>query len=311
LARLQPGDEVITPSFGFVSSANAIALRGAKPVFCDVDKDLWNITAKIVEPLITKKTKAVMPVHYAGSSAGIEDLRKLCKDRNLFLIEDAAQSLGAKRDGRPIGSSDDVTCFSLHDTKNISSGEGGLVLTDSDELAKRIEILIEKGANRQQFFRGQVDKYRWVDIGSSYIGSDLLAAVALAQMEKINEITEKRKNIASKLKSGLEKFAGKISWQVVPENIETNGHVSAFIIDTKIRDSVLEKLKALGVNALFHYVPLHDSPFAIEMGFDLKSDLENTREISEGLVRLPLYYSMTDAEVDYVIEKTSSVLSSI
>jgi dTDP-4-amino-4,6-dideoxygalactose transaminase len=311
LARLQPGDEVITPSFAFLSSANAIALRGAKPVFADIDKNLWNITVETVEPLITKKTKAILPIYYGGSSAGADDLRKLCKERNLFFIEDAAQALGGKRNGKPIGSSDDVACFSLHDTKNVSSGEGGLITTDSDELAKRIEILIEKGANRQQFFRGQIDKYRWVDIGSSYVGSDLLAAIALAQFERLAEVTEKRKIICSKLKNGFQKFEGKLQWQNIPTNIETNGHLCAFVIDPKIRDQVLSKLKVKGVIATFHYVPLHDAPFAKEMGFDTSKDLVNTRYISEGLIRLPVFYSMNGQEIDYIIDKTSQILSEI
>jgi len=309
LAQLKPGDEVITPSFAFVSSANAIALRGAKPVFADIDKNLWNITTETVEPLITKKTKAILPVYYGGSSAGADELRSLCKKHNLFFIEDAAQALGSKRDGKPIGSSEYVTCFSLHATKNLSSGEGGLVMTDSDEIAKKIEIQIEKGTNRQQFFRGQIDKYRWVDIGSSFIASDLLAAVALAQFEKINEITEKRKTICAKVQKSLAKFEGLITWQTVPKNIETNGHASGFVINPEIRDEVLEKYKSLGVQAIFHYVPLHDAPYSKEQGFAPKEDLKNTRTISEGLVRLPVYYSMADEEVDFVISTSEKVLS--
>jgi dTDP-4-amino-4,6-dideoxygalactose transaminase len=309
LAKLKPGDEVITPSFAFVSSANAIALRGAKPVFADVDRDTWNISRETIEPLITKKTRAILPVYYGGSAAGSEGLKEICREKKLFLVEDAAQALGAKLGGKPVGSSDYVSCFSLHDTKNITSGEGGLVMTDSDDLAKKIEIVIEKGTNRQQFFRGQVDKYRWVDMGSSYIASDLLAAVALAQFEKINEITEKRRSICTKIRKGLEIFDGKISWQVIPKNIQTNGHVSAFTIDPKIRDEVLKKLKASGVQGIFHYVPLHDSPYAKEAGYTTEKDLKNTRYISEGLIRLPVFYSMTDNEVEFVIEKTSKVLS--
>jgi len=309
LAQLKPGDEVITPSFAFVSSANAIALRGAKPIFADIDKNLWNITTETVEPLITKKTKAILPVYYGGSSAGADDLRNLCKKHNLFYIEDAAQALGSKRDGKPIGSSEHVTCFSLHGTKNLSSGEGGLVMTDSDALARKIEIQIEKGTDRQQFFRGQIDKYRWVDIGSSYIASDLLAAVALAQFEKIEEVTKKRKAICAKIQNALKKFEGLISWQNIPKNIETNGHASGFVLDPKIRDEVLQKYKSLGVQAIFHYVPLHDSPYSKEQGYAPKEDLKNTRAISEGLVRLPVYFSMTDAEVDFVISISEKILS--
>ncbi len=309
LAQLRPGDEVITPSFAFVSSANAIALRGAKPVFADIDKDLWNITTETVEPLLTKKTKAILPVYYGGSSAGADGLRDICKKNNLFFIEDAAQALGAKRDGKLIGSTEYVTCFSLHATKNLSSGEGGLVMTDSDELARRIEIQIEKGTDRQQFFRGQIDKYRWVDIGSSFIASDLLAAVGLGQIEKMMEVTEKRKAICARIQSALKKFEGLISFQVIPKNIETNGHALGFTINSEIRDQILSQYKSLGVQAIFHYVPLHDSPYARTQGFVPGEDLKNTRAISEGLVRLPIYYSMTDQEVDFIISSSEKILS--
>jgi dTDP-4-amino-4,6-dideoxygalactose transaminase len=249
-----------------------------------------------------------MPVHYAGSSAGIEELRSLCKKRNLFLIEDAAQSFGAKRLGKPVGGTSHVTCFSLHDTKNIAAGEGGLIATDSDELAGQIEIQIEKGTNRQRFFRGQVDKYTWVDLGSSYIASDLLAAVALGQIEKVKEVTARRQVICQKFQKGLADFSPHISFQKVPAEIETNGHIAGFVIDPKMRGKVLTDLKAAGVQALFHYVPLHDAPYAKERGYTPSADLENTRWVSEGLVRLPVYYSMTDEEFEFALQATRQVL---
>ena len=311
LAKIGPGDEVIMPSFGFVSAANAIVTRGGRPVFSDIDAKTWNTSLEFVEPLVTKKTKAIIPVHYGGSTAGIEELRSFCKEKRIFLIEDAAQSLGCRRDDKPIGSTPWVTCFSLHDTKNVSSGEGGFIMTDSDELALQIEIQIEKGTNRQKFFRGHVDKYTWVDRGSSYIASDLLAAVGLGQLEQLEKVTKKRRLICAKYREEIGDFGGKINWQFIPQGIETNGHVGAFHVDPKLRTKVIYEFKKVGVGAVFHYVSLHDSPFAKENGFAPAKDLIQTRNISEGLVRLPVFFSMTEQEIDEVISKARSILSTI
>jgi dTDP-4-amino-4,6-dideoxygalactose transaminase len=307
-AGLKPGDEVILPSFGFVSAANAIVMTGAKPVFADIDIHTWNISVETVLPLINSKTKAILPVHYAGSSAHTDELREICKSKNLFLIEDAAQSLGSKRDGKPIGSTPWTTCFSLHDTKNVACGEGGFVMTDDDELAQKIEIMIEKGTNRQKFFRGQVDKYTWVERGSSYIASDLLAAVALGQMEKTAVITEKRIQIEKRFREALREFNGKIQWQKIPSNIVANGHIAAFVVPVQSRSQILFDFKEKGIAALFHYVPLHDAPYASEKGYMPKKDLLNSRKISEGLVRLPLFYSMTDEHVEYICQSAKEIL---
>jgi dTDP-4-amino-4,6-dideoxygalactose transaminase len=308
ISKIEPGDEVILPSFGFVSAANAVVLRGARPVFADIDLSTWNISLSEVEPLITPKTRAILPVHYAGSTAGIEDLRAVCQAKGIFLIEDAAQSLGAKRGGHPVGSTPWTTCFSLHETKNISAGEGGLIMTDSDELAGRIEIQIEKGTNRQKFFRGQVDKYTWVDRGSSYIASDLLAAVALAQMERLEQITAKRTQLLKIYRETLAEFDGLIHWQELPKGIETNGHVAAFRVNPAIRGVIIKSLRDQGVEATFHYVPLHDSPFAKEQGLLPKTDLPNTRAVSEGLVRLPIFFSMSVDQAHEVAKKTADTL---
>lgn len=309
VAGLRPGDEVIIPSFGFVSAANAVLAAGAKPIFADIDEKTWNLSRKTVEHHITPKTKAVITVHYAGSSEGVEELKKLCNENNVFFIEDAAQSLGAYRNGQPIGATSGTLCFSLHETKNISCGEGGFVLTDNDHLAEKIEIIIEKGTNRQRFFRGQVDKYTWVERGSSYVASDLLAAIALAQIEKMEEITAKRISIEKKYREGLSKFNKSILWQSVSHEITTNGHIAGFLMDPQKRDKVLQELKDNGVMALFHYIPLHDSPYAKEHGFDPSKDLPNTRKVSESLVRLPIYFSMKDSDVEKVIQITSQVLT--
>lgn len=308
LAQIKPGDEVIIPSFGFVSAANAVLVAGGKPVFAEIDLNTWNITRKSVEQCITSKTRAIMPVHYAGSTAGIDEIRDLCKTKGFFLIEDAAQSLGAKRNGQPIGSTPWALCFSLHDTKNVTCGEGGLICTDNDDLASKIEIIIEKGTNRQRFFRGQVDKYTWVERGASYIASDLLAAIALGQMEKLEDITQKRLAIYNKYKDSLSRFTHKIIWQKFSPEIEHNGHIAAFLVDPKKRDVILTELKEKGVSALFHYIPLHDAPYAKEKGFTPAKELPISKKVSDGLVRLPLFYTMTDHDVDQVLQITTEVL---
>lgn len=306
LAGVKPGDEVILPSFGFVSAANAVVMTGAKPVFADIDPKTWNISLESIKKVYTSKTKAILTVHYAGSSAHTDEIRKFCEDKNLFLIEDAAQSLGAKRGSKPIGGTRWVTCFSLHETKNINCGEGGFIMTDSDDLAQRIEIIIEKGTNRQKFLRGQVDKYTWVDRGGSYVASDFLAAIALAQLEQMEAITARRVEIYKKFKTGLKDF-NNIIWQEIPRDVEANGHIAAFLVDPKIRDSVLRALKEKGVAAMFHYVALHDSPYAKEHGL-YNTELPHTREVSESLVRLPIYYSMTNSQVEEIIKTTKEVL---
>ncbi|MBK9294815.1 MAG: dTDP-4-amino-4,6-dideoxygalactose transaminase [Oligoflexia bacterium] len=310
LANLKPQDEVILPSFGFVSAANAIVMAGAKPVFADINPQTWNLDLENIKKVFTAKTKAIITVHYAGSSAHVEEIRDFCKQKGLFLIEDAAQSLGATRDNKPIGSSPWVTCFSLHDTKNIACGEGGFIMTDSDQLASRIEIIIEKGTNRQKFLRGQVDKYTWVDRGGSYVASDFLAAIALAQLEKMEAITKRRVEIYNKYVDGLKELvaANKITWQKTPVEIKTNGHIAAFLVDSKKRDEILKAFKVNGVSAMFHYVPLHDSPYAKELSLAPASDLANTQIVWESLIRLPIYYSLTDAQVSEVIRVAKQVI---
>lgn len=310
-ARLKPGDEVVMPSFSFVSAANAVLTAGAKPVFADVDLETWNLSAETAKAAITARTRAILTIHYGGSTAGVDELRDLCQQKNFFLIEDAAQSLGAKRKGKPVGATPWAACFSLHETKNISSGEGGFITTDSDDLAQKIEIHIEKGTNRQKFLRGQVDKYTWVDRGSSYVASDLLAAVGLGQIEKLDFITERRLEICERYKKGLAALDNIITWQKVPEGVQTNGHVAAFRVEAARRDEVLAALKQAGVQALFHFVPLHDSPYSRENGLAPRVDLPHTRVISDGLVRLPLYHTMTNSQVDVVIEKTTGTLSRV
>lgn len=307
VAGIKEGDEVILPSFGFVSAANAVVLRGGRPVFADIDLDTWNLSLETVEPLVSKKTKAIITVHYAGSGAGVEELREVCERRGVFLIEDAAQSLGAKRNGAVIGPTPWTTCFSLHETKNIVCGEGGLIMTDDEDLAGRLEIQIEKGTNRQKYFRGQVDKYTWVDVGSSYIASDLLAAVALAQLEKIEEITRRRLEIYNRYREGLDTMGGKLRWQSFPAGIQHNGHIAAVCMNPKIRPEALKQIRESGVEAAFHYVPLHDAPFAKENGFVPEQDLPNTRLISDGLIRLPLWYGMSDQQVNRVMEVVGNV----
>jgi dTDP-4-amino-4,6-dideoxygalactose transaminase len=309
VAGLKPGDEVIIPSFGFVSAANAVLAAGAKPVFADIDQGTWNISVETVKKVVTPKTRAVLPVHYAGSSAGMGELHSFCREGELFLIEDAAQSLGSKREGKFIGPTPWVACFSLHETKNISCGEGGLITTDSDNLAEKIEIIIEKGTNRQRFFRGQVDKYTWVERGGSYIASDLLAAVALAQFEKLDAITARRLEIAKKYHSALSEFEEVISWQKVPNGIEVNGHIVAFKVRQEIRDQVIADLKEQGIGAVFHYIPLHNSPYAQALDLMPEKALPQSVELSECLIRIPVFNTMGDEQVQFACDVISKVLT--
>lgn len=309
LSGVGSGDEVIVPSFGFTSTVNCIVGRGATPVFADIDPETWNLSVETVEPLITPKTKALVPIHYAGSVSGIQGLRDLCAKNEIFLIEDAAQSVGARWKGRPVGSTQDVTCFSLHDTKNVAAGEGGLVCTDNDDLALRAEIIIEKGTDRQKFLRGQVDKYSWVDYGSSYVASEILASVALAQIEKLNLITERRVQIWNHYKDVLGSFEGRISFQSFDEGVEHNGHIFGFCVPVEKRDAILADLNASGVGATFHYVPLHSSSYSKKMGWMPGRSLPHTDNLSNSLIRLPIYWSLREPEVHWVSEMTRKILN--
>lgn len=304
LADIKPGDEVIMPSYTFVSTADAFVLRGAKAVFVDIRPDTMNIDETLIEDAVTSKTKAIVPVHYAGVACEMDTIMDIAKRHNLCVIEDAAQGVCSKYKGKPLGAIGDYGCYSFHETKNYSMGEGGaLLISDADNI-ERAEIIREKGTNRSKFFRGQIDKYTWVDAGSSYLPSELNAAYLWAQLEKSDVIFEDRMKTWNTYYAAFKELAEqeKIELPFVPEECEHNAHM--FYLKTKDleeRTQFITYLKERGIIAVFHYIPLHTAPAGVKYGQFHGEDKYTTKE-SERLVRLPLYYDMTEEERDKVIE---------
>lgn len=303
LLDIQTGDEVIIPSYTFVSVANAYVLRGAKVVFADSEARTPNIDTSRIASLINAKTKVIVTVHYGGIACNMDVIQNIAKKYNLFIVEDAAQSIDSFYKGKTLGSIGTFGTFSFHETKNITSGEGGLLAINDERFFKRAEIIREKGTNRSAFFRGEVDKYNWVDIGSSYLSSDIVAAVLYAQMERLKEIQEKRIEIWNAYYERLKdlELSGKIKLPFIPDYATNNGHV--FYLVTKNlneRTELISFLKGKGIQAVFHYLSLHKSPF-----FSDKHDgrvLPNADKYSDCLVRLPLYYELTFDEIDKISE---------
>ena len=291
LLEIKLGDEIIMPSYTFVSTANAFALRGGIPVFIDIRGDTLNIDEKLIEGAITQKTKAVVVVHYAGVACEMDPILDIAKRHNLFVVEDAAQGIMASYKGIPLGSMGDFGCLSFHETKNIHCGEGGALLINNQKFIERAEIIREKGTDRSKFFRGQVDKYRWVDIGSSYLPGELTAAFLAAQLEHAEEITKKRLSIWNKyheILEGLEN-TGKVRRRIIPKECKHNGHIYYLLLNEKYdRDKVIQKMQDKGVNAVFHYQPLHSSPAGKKYG-RYSSPLPLTDDISERIIRLPMW----------------------
>ncbi len=304
LADIKPGDEVIMPSYTFVSTADAFVLRGAKAVFVDIRPDTMNIDETLIEDAVTSKTKAIVPVHYAGVACEMDTIMDIAKRHNLCVIEDAAQGVCSKYKGKPLGAIGDYGCYSFHETKNYSMGEGGaLLISDADNI-ERAEIIREKGTNRSKFFRGQIDKYTWVDAGSSYLPSELNAAYLWAQLEKSDVIFEDRMKTWNTYYAAFKELAEqeKIELPFVPEECEHNAHM--FYLKTKDleeRTQFITYLKEREIAAVFHYIPLHTAPAGVKYGQFHGEDKYTTKE-SERLVRLPLYYDMTEEERDKVIE---------
>ena len=297
LCDIQPGDEVILPSYTFVSTANAFVLRGGVPVFVDIRPDTLNIDEKLIEAAITPKTRAIVPVHYAGVSCEMDCIMDIAQRHNLLVVEDAAQALLSTYKGRALGSIGHFGCLSFHETKNIISGEGGALLVNDERFVKRAEIIREKGTNRSQFFRGEVDKYTWVDIGSSYLPSELISAFLYAQLEHADEITAKRCHICNTYTSQLAplQLSGKLRLPIFDS--DSNGHMFYIILDSlDTRTRLIAYLKAQGVLPVFHYVPLHSSPAGRKYG-RLGSTMAVTDDLSERLLRLPLYYDMSDEDI--------------
>ena len=304
LANLKSGDEVIMPSYTFCSTANAFVLQGAVPVFVDIRPDTLNIDEKLIEAAITPKTKAICPVHYAGVACVMDTIMDIAKRHNLLVIEDAAQAFDSYYKGKPLGTIGDMGCFSFHETKNVMSGEGGLFVTNNEKLAERAEIVREKGTNRSKFFRGQVDKYTWVDKGSSYLPSDIVGAYLYSVLEIAEQIQAKRKavwNMYNDAFADLEK-QGKIRRPIIPADCTNNAHMFYMLFnDLETRTKFIAHLKENGVYAPFHYIPLHSAP-AGEKYCRTATSMNVTNRVSDTLVRLPMYYDITDADLQKVID---------
>lgn len=304
LTEIKPGDEVIMPSYTFVSTADAFVLRGAKAVFVDIRPDTMNIDETLIENAITSKTKAIVPVHYAGVSCEMDTICDIAKKHNLYVIEDAAQGVMSSYKGKALGTIGDYGCYSFHETKNYSMGEGGALLIKDKNKVLDAEIIREKGTNRSQFFRGEIDKYTWMKAGSSYLPSDMNAAYLWAQFEKADEIYQNRMNawdLYYKLLKDLEDEK-KLSLPVIPEGCIHNAHM--FYIKTKDLDErteLIHFLKGRNVHAVFHYIPLHSAPAGKKLGRFHGEDKYTTKE-SERLLRLPLYYGIRADEVKIVAD---------
>jgi dTDP-4-amino-4,6-dideoxygalactose transaminase len=304
LCGLEPGDEVILPSFTFSSTANAFILRGANPSFCEIDPRTMNIDTSRIEELITENTKAICPIDYAGVCCDIDSVNDIAKRHSLKVVLDSAQSLGSKFKGRSAGLDADYACFSFHETKNYTCGEGGAIFIKSDEEMKTAEIIREKGTDRSSFYRGEVDKYTWQNFGSSYLPSDILMAVLTAQLERFDEIKSKRISIWKKYFDGLYdlELKGFLKRPFIPEYAEHNAHIFYIILNTAAeRDSLLDFLREKGVGAVFHYIPLHSSPYGKRFGYK-PEDLPLTEEYSARLLRLPIFPDLADDEVEYIID---------
>lgn len=305
LADIKEGDEVIMPSYTFVSTADAFVLRGAKVVFVDIRPETMNIDENLIEAAVTDKTRAIAVVHYAGVSCEMDKIMELADKYHLLVVEDAAQGIMSSYKGKPLGTIGDFGCFSFHETKNYSMGEGGALLIQDEKYVETAEIFREKGTDRSKFFRGQVDKYRWMNYGSSYLPSDMNAAYLYAQLEmadEINDIRLARWNRYYELLKPLEE-AGKIELPHIPAGCVHNGHM--FYIkttDMKERTALIDFLKKNGIYAVFHYIPLHSAPAGMKFGRFHGEDRHTTKE-SERLLRLPMFYKLTEEEVDYIAGK--------
>jgi dTDP-4-amino-4,6-dideoxygalactose transaminase len=312
LLNLKPGDEVIVPSYTFSSTVNPVLLVGAKPVFADIQEDTLNIHPDEIRKKITSRTRAIYPVHYGGVACAMDEIMEIAHEYNLKVVEDAAQGVNAKYKGKYLGTIGDFGCYSFHESKNYVCGEGGVLLINSDDpdTIERAEIIREKGTNRSKFHRGEVDKYTWVDIGSSYLLSDLLAAFLYAQLEKLDEIQNLRMKVWNAYSTALKPYEeeGKIRLPVVPEYAEHNAHLFYIILRNELtRDRVMAQLKKRGIDAVFHYVPLHSSPMGIHLGYR-KRDLPVTGDRSGRLLRLPMHANMNRVETDYTISMVKNVL---
>ena len=309
LAEVGPGDEVIMPSYTFVSTANAFVLRGATPVFVDIRPDTLNLDEKLVEAAVTPKTRAIVPVHYAGVGCEMDAIAAVARRYELLVIEDAAQAVMSSYKGRPLGSIGDLGAVSFHETKNVISGEGGALLVNNPRFAERAEIVREKGTNRSLFFRGQVDKYTWVDVGSSFLPGEIIAAFLWAQMEEVEAITRRRLAMWGTYHQWFAEAerAGKLRRPVVPGHCVHNAHMYHVLLpDLQRRTATIDRLRALGVHSVFHYVPLHSSPAGQKYG-RAHGDLPVTDDVAERLLRLPMWVGMEDRQAEVIQAVLSAV----
>lgn len=310
LCELAPGDEVILPSFTFVTTASAFVRSGARPVFVDIRPDTLNLDEALIEGAITPRTRAIVPVHYAGVACEMDRIMAIARRRRLVVIEDAAQGVGASYRGKALGSIGDLGTYSFHETKNVTCGEGGAICINAGRLVERAEILREKGTDRLQFLRGQVDKYSWVDVGSSYLPSEICSAFLMAQLERLADITARRRAIHDCYAHLLAPLAseGRLRLPSAPEECVGNHHLFYILLpDAAIRDALLAHLREGGIQASFHYVPLHTSPMGRRFGYR-PGDLPVTEDLSGRLLRLPMFHDITDAEQMRVVEQVRSFL---
>jgi dTDP-4-amino-4,6-dideoxygalactose transaminase len=310
LLDLEPGDEVIMPSFTFVSTANAFALRGAVPVFVDIREDTQNLDEKLIEAAITPRTRAIVPVHYAGVACEMDTIAAIAAHHGLRIVEDAAQGIMSGYKGRPLGAIGDIGCFSFHETKNLISGEGGGLLLNDAALVPRAEIMREKGTDRTRYFRGEVDKYTWQDLGSSFLPSEITAAFLWAQLEQAEPITADRIAIWRRYHEMLAALEqrGVLRRPVIPPDCRHNGHIYYIVLGSADeRRRVLAELKAKDIHAVFHYVPLHSSPAGMRFGRNA-GDLAVTTSQAERLIRLPMWLGLSEAQQQRVCDVLRAIL---
>jgi len=311
LLDLGPGDEVILPSFTFVSTANAIVRLGAKPVFVDIRPDTLNMDENLIEEAITERTRAIFPVHYAGIGCEMDHIMTIARKYGLRVVEDAAQGVNAFYNGQALGSIGDLGTYSFHETKNFICGEGGALCINDPHLVERAEIIRDKGTNRRQFLRGQVDKYTWVDVGSSYVPSEICSAFLYAQLEMMDVISERRRRIYQFYRHHLKPLAaeGMLRLPVMPEDCSGNYHLFYIVLpDTTTRNGLMDHLRANNITAVFHYIPLHSAPMGLKFGYCVE-DLPLTEKVSACLLRLPIYYDITTEEQNRVVEAIAEYLN--
>lgn len=309
ITDIQPGDEVIMPSFTFVSTANAIVLRGGVPVFVDIREDTLNIDETLIEDAITPHTKAIAPVHYAGVSCEMDTIMRIAERHGLFVLEDAAQGIMSTYKGRPLGTIGHLGAYSFHETKNVIAGEGGALLVNQPELVQQAEIIREKGTDRNRFFRGEVDKYTWQEVGSSYLPGEVVAAFLCAQLEEAEQITTARLHIWDiyhELLAPLES-ADLLRRPIIPPECQHNAHMYYLLLPNGDRQNILDKFKHAGIHAVFHYVPLHTSP-AGQTYSKTHGELGVTMKQSESLIRLPLWVGLKQEQQVYIVETLSKLL---